>query len=73
MVTCYNSLRKLDICCLVPKIHGRKKFWRRYKLIFRVSRSAIHASTSTFISLGEHVLKPVMNPNDDAGTSYDEP
>jgi hypothetical protein len=57
----------------VPKIHGRKKFWRRYEWIFRVSRSAIHASTGTFIRFGEQVLKPVMNPNDDAGTSYDEP
>ena len=57
----------------MPQIHGRKKFWRRYELIFRVSRSAIHASTGTFIRLGEQVLKPVMNPNDDAGTSYDEP
>jgi hypothetical protein len=57
----------------VPKIHGRKKFWRKYELIFRVSRSAIHASTGTFIRLGEQVLKPVMNPNGDAGTSYDEP
>lgn len=57
----------------MPKIHGRKKFWRRYEWIFRVSRSAIHASTGTFISFGEQVLKPVMNPNGDAGTSYDEP
>ena len=42
-------------------------------MIFRVSRSAIHVSTGTFIRLGEQVLKPVMNPNGDAGTSYDEP
>ena len=41
--------------------------------INRASGSAIHASTGTFIRLGEQVLKPVMNPNDDAGTSYDEP
>ena len=41
--------------------------------INRASGSAINASTGTFIRLGEQVLKPVMNPNDDAGTSYDEP